>query len=60
MVMTAKVFSSLIFFSCCNNLENVEEYVDDVEVDGDGSEDVFLGGDGVLVRSTHHHLEHGS
>ena len=46
-----------IFFCCSNKTEDIEEEVDNVKVDGDGSEDVLLGGDGVLVVAPHHHLE---
>ena len=40
--------------------EDVHEDVDDVHVDGEGGEDVLLGGDGVLVVAPHHHLEKSS
>ena len=36
--------------------EDVKEDVENVEVDGDGGEDVLLGGDGELVVAPHHHL----
>ena len=52
--------TSTSFFCCSNDSEDVEENVDDVEVDGDGGEDVLLGGDGVLVVAPHHHLEEKS
>ena len=34
----------------------MKKQVEDVEVDGDGSEDVLLGGDRELVVAPHHHL----
>ena len=36
--------------------EDVKEDVENVEVDGDGGEDVLLRGDRVLVVASHHHL----
>ena len=36
--------------------EEVHEDVDDVQVDGEGCEDVLLGGDRVLVVPSNHHL----
>ena len=36
--------------------EDIEEDVENVEVDGDGCEDVLLRGDRVLVVAPHHHL----
>ena len=36
--------------------QDVSEEVDDVQVDVEGSKDVLLGGDGVLVAPTDHQL----
>ena len=44
------------FLRSPNNAKDVEEDVENVEVDGDGCEDVLLRGDRVLVVATHHHL----
>ena len=44
------------FLRSPNNPKDVEEDVENVEVDGDGCEDVLLRGDRVLVVATHHHL----
>merc|ERR1712113_799304 len=44
------------FLRSPNNPKDVEEDVENVEVDGDGCENVLLGGDRVLVVATHHHL----
>ena len=37
--------------------EEVHEDVDDVQVDGEGCEDVLLGGDRVFMVPSNHHLE---
>ena len=39
-----------------HEFEDVKEQVEDVEVDGDGCEDVLLGGDRELVVAPYHHL----
>ena len=44
------------FLRSPNNPKDVEEDVENVEVDGDGCEDVLLRGDRELVVATHHHL----
>merc|ERR1719225_1734602 len=44
------------FLGSPDDPEDVEEDVENVEVDGDGCEDVLLRGDRVLVVATHHHL----
>ena len=45
------------FLGSPDDAEDVEEDVENVEVDGDGCEDVLLGGDRVLVVPSNHHLE---
>lgn len=39
-----------------DNGENVREYVDDVQVESEGREDIFLGWDGELVVPSYHEL----
>ena len=44
------------FLGSPDDPEDVEEDVENVEVDGDGREDVLLRGDRELVVAPHHHL----
>ena len=46
----------LIAAGTADDGEDKEEEVDDIEIEVEGSEDVFLRGDGVLVFASDHHL----
>ena len=54
--MEEEIENGSILPRSCDKFENVEEEVENVEVDGDGCEDVLLRGDRVLVVASHHHL----
>ena len=54
--MEEEIENGSILPRSCDKFENVEEEVENVEVDGDGCEDVLLRGDRVLVVAPHHHL----
>ena len=57
--MEEEIENSSILPRSCDKFENVEEEIENVEVDGDGREDVLLRGDRELVVATHHHLGGG-
>ena len=54
--MEEEIENDSILPRSCDKFENVEEEVENVEVDGDGREDVLLRGDRELVVAPHHHL----
>lgn len=49
-------FRDKLITRCSNNTQYVNEDVDDIKVEVQGSKNVLLRRDAVLVFSTHHHL----
>ena len=43
-------------FSLSENPQKIEEYVEDIQVDGDCCKHIFFRRNGVLVVASHHHL----
>lgn len=56
MTILRNIQTPLVSFSSCNDSEYEEEKVDDIKIEVERSEDVFLRRQSVLFPATHHDL----